>query len=375
MPPAHSSPPALALTDLTVLPEAPPLTLQLATGRCMALLGIGSNPQDLTALAQTLAGRVPASGRICVQGVEVGHMPQGARKIATMGVHAPLFPQLSVTDNILFPLRATGLLPKAEISRRRDEVLALTGLDGVRAHAPNTLSVEQVFRVALARALVTSPDLLVLNQPMEGMTAQTVRRSVVFLERLRQAIGLTSLFLTRDRTEAFMAANTIGVMDNGQLLQLADAPTLLNRPASPAVALALGEANILTGKVLRIDDDVAELRLPSGETVEAMADADLTEHDLASICILPDRLSVLFPRTGEVETSAEAGDLPCTLVSAHHLGHTIIMRMRLRDGTEITLNRPPVHSQRELSAGRPALLAWQTRNATAFPMDKNTGWL
>lgn len=375
MPPAHGSPPALALTDLAVLPEASPLTLRLNAGNCIALLGIGSDTADLTALTEALAGRTHTSGQIRIHGVEVGHMPQGARKIATMGVHAPLFPQLSVTDNILFPLRATGLLPKAEISRRRDEVLALTGLDAVRNLSPNTLSAEQRFRAALARALVTAPDLLVLNQPMGGLPTQAVRRSMMFLERLRQAVGLTSLFLTRDRTEAFIAADTIGVLDNGTLLQLADAPTLLNRPTTPGVALALGDANILTGKVLRIDDDVAELRLPSGETVEAMADADLAEHDLASICILPDRLSVLFPRAGAADNSAEAGDLICTLVSAHHLGHSIVMRMRLCDGTEVSLNRPPVHNPRELKAGRPALLAWQTRNATAFPMDKKTGSL
>lgn len=375
MPPAHGSPPALALTDLAVLPKASPLTLRLNAGNCIALLGIGSDTADLTALTEALAGRTRTSGQIRIHGVEVGHMPQGARKIATMGVHAPLFPQLSVTDNILFPLRATGLLPKAEIGRRRDEVLALTGLDAVRSLSPRTLSAEQRFRAALARALVTSPDLLVLNQPMDGLPTQAARRSMMFLERLRQAIGLTSLFLTRDRTEAFIAADTIGVLDNGTLLQLADAPTLLNRPTTPGVALALGDANILTGKVLRIDDDVAELRLPSGETVEAMADADLAEHDLASICILPDRLSVLFPRAGAADNSAEAGDLMCTLVSAHHLGHSIVMRMRLCDGTEISLNRPPVHNPRELKAGRPALLAWQTRNATAFPMDKKTGSL
>ncbi|MCP1241638.1 TOBE domain-containing protein [Acetobacter lambici] len=372
MPPAHGSPPALALTDFTVLPKAPPLALRLASGRCIALLGIGSTAQDLSALTAALAGRCPSSGQICVNGVDVSPLPQGQRGIATMGVHAPLFGHLSVTDNILFPLRAMGTLSKAEIQRRRDEVLALTGLDAVCSLLPSALSAEQAFRAALARALVVTPDLLVLNQPLDAMPPTAAKRSLVFLERLRQAIGLTSLFLTRDRTEAFMAANTIGVLDHGHLLQLADAPTLLNRPATPAVALALGDANILTGKVLRLDDDVAELRLPSGETVEAMAEGDLAEHDLASICILPDRLSVLFPRQAEADNTAEAGDLPCTLVSAHHLGHTIIMRMRLRDGTEITVNRPPVHTQRELGAGRSALLAWQTRNATAFPMDKKT---
>lgn len=101
-----------------------PLTLRLNAGNCIALLGIGSDTADLTALTEALAGRTHTSGQIRIHGVEVGHMPQGARKIATMGVHAPLFPQLSVTDNILFPLRATGQLPKAEIGRRRDEVLA-----------------------------------------------------------------------------------------------------------------------------------------------------------------------------------------------------------------------------------------------------------
>ncbi|GAN71881.1 spermidine/putrescine import ATP-binding protein PotA 1 [Acetobacter syzygii] len=372
MPPAHGSPPALTLTDFTVLPGARPLALRLATGQCIALLGIGSTPQDLTTLTEILAGRQQSMGQINICGTDVGSRPQGKRGIATIGPHAPLFAHLCVTDNILFPLRVAGTLPTAEINRRLTEVLALMGLDAVRTALPRTLTAEQAFRVALARALVTSPDLLVLNQPFADMPPQAVKRSLAFLERLRQAIGLTSLFLTRDRTEAFMAANTIGVMDNGHLLQLADAPTLLNRPATPAVAQALGEANILTGKVLRIDDDVAELRLPSGETVEAMADMDLQEHDLASICILPDRLSVLFPRQGEPDNMAEAGDLPCTLVSAHHLGHTIIMRMRLRDGMEVTVNRPPVHTQRELNAGRPALLAWQTRNATAFPMDKKT---
>lgn len=370
MPPAHGSPPALALTGFTFLPGAPPLTLRLAPGHCVALLGIGSSTDDLTALTLALAGRGPSSGQICINGEDVGSLPPGKRGIATVGAHAPLFPHLCVTDNILFPLRASNALPKAEINRRRDEVLALTGLDAARALLPAALSAEQTFRVALARALVAAPDLLVLNQPLTGMPPQAAKRSVIFLERLRQAIGLTSLLLTQDRTEAFMAANTIGVLDNGHLLQLADAPTLLNRPASPAVALALGDANILTGKVLRLDDDVATLRLPSGETVEAMADYDLEENDLASICIMPDRLSVLFPRQGAPDTGEEPGDLPCSLVSAHHLGHVLVMRLRLRDGTEITVNRPPVHSQRELGVGRMALLAWQTQNATAFPMDK-----
>jgi putative spermidine/putrescine transport system ATP-binding protein len=72
------------------------------------------------------------------------------------------------------------------------------------------------------------------------------------------------------------------------------------------------------------------------------------------------------------QEETESGDVHCTLVAAHHLGRTIIMRLRSRDGTEITLHRPPVHTMRDLQPGRTGLVAWQARNAIAFPMDEKS---
>ncbi|MFT9257426.1 MAG: ABC transporter ATP-binding protein [Acetobacter sp.] len=368
----HGSPPALVLHNFVFQPATPPLALILRQQDCVALLGIGQDTQDMPRLTAALTGLAPCQGEIRINGETVNGHKAGRRGIASVGPHAPLFAHLSVMDNVLFPLRVMHALNASERLRRAGEVLALTGLDAVRARYPHQLSAEQIFRAGLARALACMPTVIVLMQPFDAMEPPGRDRSLAMLDRLRHALGLSILLLTRHRAEALMAADRIGIMENGALLQLADAATLCNRPASCPVAVAMGDANVLTGRVLDCEDDIATLRLPSGETVQAQAAADLHGDDLASICIPPDRLSVLFMRQGTVETP-ETGDVPCTLVSAHHLGQSVVMRLRTRDGTEIIARRPPVHTRRDLAPGREGLLAWQAQNAIAFPMDQKIG--
>lgn len=370
---AHGTPPQLELHALAFLPPHPALSLSVAKGQCVALLGIGAEQDDLMRLTEVLAGHAPSyGGQIRVGGEDVTHRLTGQRGLATLGEHAPLFPHLTLAENILFPLRASGVVSATESERRMAETLALAGLDGYRALKPARLTPEQALRGQLARALVMRPEILVLNRPFSKLDYTATRRVLALLEKLQRAIGLSTLLLTRDRMEAMMAGDTIGILENGVLLQLAPAPTLLNRPAHEHVATSFGEANMLTGKVLSLEDDMAELRLPTGETVEAMAAPGLEEQDLANICIAPDRLSVMFPR--QISTSAdEEGMLACTLISARHTGTAIHMRFRMQDGGEISVHRPPVHTARDLEPGRIALLAWQTANATAFPMDQKSG--
>ncbi|OUI82914.1 ABC transporter ATP-binding protein [Acetobacter orientalis] len=370
---AHGLPLPLTLSNLVIQPSGPSLSVQVPHGQCVALLGIGPNLQDFTPLARTLAGHTPAqSGQVFVNGQNVTTVPIGQRKLGLLSPHSPLFSHLSVTQNILFPLKAEGGLSQAAMTYRTAEILALMGLDAVRNATPATLNAEQTFRAQLARLLVVRPSAVVLETPFTGMDHSSTMRLITLLEKLQRAIGLSTLLLTHNRTEALLLGEQLGIMQNGALLQLGSPATLLQRPTSEAVATAFGEANALTGKVLYLEDDCAELRLPSGEVVEAMAAAGLEENDLATICIAPDRLSVMFPRTAPTE-SAEPGMLVCSLVSARHIGTSIHLRFRLHDGTEILAHRPPVHLPKELEPGRLALVAWQAGSATAFPMDQKSG--
>lgn len=369
----HGSPLPLTLSHLVLKAGGPGLTVRLGQGQCVALLGIGPDLQDFTQLTRTLAGHAPPyAGMVLVEGHDVTSKPVGLRKLGILSPQSPLFAPLSVTENILFPLKADKRLTPAERQHRTAEIIALLGLDGIRNATPATLNAEQIFRTQLARLLVSRPAAVILQTPFAGMDHASTLRLGTLLEKLQRAIGLSVLLLTHNRTEALMLGDTIGIMHNGALLQLGTAATLLQRPASEDVATAFGEANALTGKVLYLEDDCAELRLPSGETVEAMAAPSLEENDLATICIPPDRLSVIFPRTTATDTE-ETGLLACSLVTARHLGNSIHMRLRLSDGTEIIAHRPPVHLAQELTPGRRALVAWQTANATAFPMDQKSG--
>lgn len=370
---AHGSPLPLTLSNLITKPGGPSLTVQVPQGQCVALLGIGPDLQDFSPLTRCLAGHTPAQGgHILVEGHDVTTAPVGQRRLGVLGPHSPLFSHLCVMDNILFPLKAAKQLSGPGMNHRAAETLALLGLDAVRNTQPAALNPEQDFRVKLARLLVLRPSTIVLENPFTGMDYSTTTRLITLLEKLQRAIGLSTLLLTHNRTEALLLGETIGIMQNDALLQLAPATTLLHRPASEAVAVAFAEANTLTGKVLLLADDCAELRLPSGETVEAMAAPGLEENDLATICVAPDRLSVMFPRT-TLNAAEEPGMVLCSLVTARHIGQSIHMRFRLHDGTEIMAYRPPVHLPRDLEPGRPAVVAWQPTSATAFPMDKKSG--
>lgn len=361
---------SIALSGFQTQHKAASLTLSVPQGTCMALLGIGQETSYFDTLTQTLAGHIPSlGGTLTVSAEDVTQAPPGKRRLGTLSHNTPLFPHLKVRENIALPLKAGLSLSPSEIQHRTTQAIALLGLDAVQDQSPSALMAELTFRVCLARLLILNPGAIVLNNPFMHMDQATAMRLLSLLEKLQRAIGLSILLLTQSRTEAVMAADTIGIIKDGTLLQTGTAETLLSRPAHESVLTALGDANTLTGKVLSIEDDYAILRLPSGETVEAMSAPDLAADDLATICILPERLSVIFPRTAGAQ--AEEPDLlVSTLVSARHTGNAIHMRFRLRDGTEITVCRPPVHQPRELQAGREAFLAWQTSSATAFPMDQ-----
>lgn len=367
----YSSSVSLALDELVFQPRTPPLTFNMRKGECLALLGIGSYQHDILHLTETLIGRrAPLSGAIYVVGTDVTSYTSSLRGIASVGPQAPLFPHLSVFENILFPLQASGKFSITSMRRYGHEVMALTGLDALRDTKVSQISALDYFRAALARALVCNPAILVLYRPFSGLFYPDNEQAINILDRLRHALGLNILLLTRRRNEAFMLADRTGIMENGTLIQLNTAPALLERPATRSVAITMSNANVLTGKVIEMGEDTVRLRLPTGETVEAMYTPALMENDLATICIPPDKISLLFLKQPPSDP-LEEGDILCSLVSSHHLGHTIMIRLRLSDRTEVLVKRPPIHTRSELKPNRQVLLAWQARNAIAFPMDQN----
>ncbi len=338
------------------------VSLELLPGRCLALLGDRQAGGSL--LLDVVAGhRRSGSGHVLLDGLAVDKEPPDRRRFGMVSTRDPLFPHLSVSDNLSFPLRAQGIAA-AERQRRVGEAMALLGLEALAQRRPHTLDEAARIRTALARALVFDPKLILLDDPfavLDPAPRQLLQRT---LRRLIRARGLTVLLATADRDEALLLGDEVGILQAGRLHQVGAAAALLDRPVDPVVAHRLGDANLLTGRIVRLDDEVASVRLSCGHEMEAEPGEALEEGMLCVLCVRPDRIATAFIQRSGLETGSNT--VPATLLDAVHLVDHLRLRFRLADGSELLVRRPPAALAAELRPDRPALLAWQPHHARVF---------
>jgi ABC-type Fe3+/spermidine/putrescine transport system ATPase subunit len=214
------------------------ISLHVAAGEVIGVLG--SSGSGKTTLLRIIAGlHVASEGSVILDGVDITTTPTHLRGVGLMFQEHALFPHLTVSDNVAFGLRMAKV-PKAERSIRVAEVLELVGLTGFGARDVASLSGGERQRVALARTLAPSPRLLLLDEPMGSLDRVLRDRLVAELRELIGVLGLTALYVTHDRSEAFALADRIAVLDGGAVVQI-DTPVVLDAcPTTEHVARLLG---------------------------------------------------------------------------------------------------------------------------------------
>ena len=225
----HSNSTAESLCDVS---------FDVAAGEVIGVLG--SSGSGKTTLLRAISGLQSVStGNVVLDGVDITKTPTHLRGIGLMFQEHALFPHLDVADNVSFGLRMAKM-PKPERSERVAEVLELVGLAGFGSRDIASLSGGERQRVALARTIAPSPLLLLLDEPMGSLDRVLRDRLVSELGDLINRLGLTVVYVTHDRSEAFELADRIAVLDRGQLVQL-DTPEILDaQPATAHVAQLLG---------------------------------------------------------------------------------------------------------------------------------------
>lgn len=363
----------LVVNALTAVPGAPALSLRAAAGTCLAV--VNDDAACLFTLADMLAGHVAAhAGQVVIDGHDVTGLPPPRRLCVAVGWRDPLFTHMTVQANLAFGLRARGVDARAVAARVR-AILALLGLDGVGHLRPARLGLEQALRVMIGRALVSEPPVLVLDDPFTPLppASRTAMRRLV--GRLVRARGLCVVLLTRAREDALLLGDTIAYMSGPEIVQQGTALDLFERPACDRVASGFGHANSLTVRVASVEDDVARAHLPGGLPVEAMAAPGVVPDQLATLCIRPDRIAVLFPtRAGPVADDPDAPPLlEATLTDLRQMGDHVLLRFRLANGEELLARRPPTPALQRVAPGQVAVLAWQPGQAIAFPFRGEMG--
>jgi ABC-type sugar transport system ATPase subunit len=242
------------------------LDLACAQGQMLALLGPSGCGKSST-LKMVAGIEAVSSGRILFDGVDVTAMGSAERNVAMVFEDYSLYPHLSVAENIGFPLRVRGV-PAAEIQRKVDAAVAMLGLQALLGEAVRSLSGGAQQRVAIGRALVRDPALVMFDEPLSHLDGDQKVLLRTEIRRLQTTAGLTSVLVTHDQTEAMAMADLIAVMSDGVLQQVGPPQSLYDHPANRFVAGFIGESPMNFFQAMVLDD--GGLRMGEGQPALAL---------------------------------------------------------------------------------------------------------
>ena len=236
------------------------IDLKVEPGEFITLLG--SSGCGKTTTLRIISGlEVPDSGTVLPEGADVTNTEPDKRGVHTVFQNYALFPHMTVEANIGYSLRIRGV-KKPEIKSRVREMLELVQLEGFGSRMPGELSGGQRQRVAIARSVIDSPKVLLLDEPLGALDLQLRRMMQTELKRLQKKLGITFIYITHDQEEALNMSDRIAVMRDGLFEQLGTPNEIYDRPKTAFVARFVGSANILTlgGKCLAVRSEALELQ-------------------------------------------------------------------------------------------------------------------
>jgi ABC-type Fe3+/spermidine/putrescine transport system ATPase subunit len=223
------------------------LTLEIVSGEFLTLLGESGSGK--TTLLRLIAGfEQLTAGEIWMHGMRLDTLPPYKRRVNTVFQQYALFPHLNVSENVAYGLQAAGT-PKTEVAARVKDALAMVRMQEYAAAKPTKLSGGQQQRIALARALVNRPGLLLLDEPLSALDANLRKEMQSELKSLQREVGITFLFVTHDQEEAMALSDRIALLRNGALEQVASPREIYARPATAYTAQFIGQTNLLRATV------------------------------------------------------------------------------------------------------------------------------
>ncbi len=305
------------------------VTLGVEPGELVALLGPSGCGK--TTLLRAVAGFIrPASGRICFDRAPVDHLPPGRRRVGMVFQNYALFPNMNVAENVAYGLQARGVA-RHEIGPRVASALEAVQMGRFASRRPSQLSGGQQQRVSLARAIVTEPAVLLLDEPFAALDRALRLDLQLEIKRLQRRLGLTAVMVTHDQDEAMSMADRMAVMRVGRLEQLGPPATVYDAPANRFVAGFVGASVEIPGRIDAVGGGVCEVILDGGariavnnrfglEREAGVVVSARPEHLLLFDDPAPDRLPAMLrqsaPIGGMVVHDVGVGDLAMKVTEA-----------------------------------------------------------
>ena len=262
------------------------ISLEVPRGSFFALLG-PSGCGKTTTLRMIGGFEEPTDGAIYLGDRDVVGLPPYKRDVNTVFQNYALFPHLSIFENVAFGMRRKGVR-KADLAGRVREILRLVDLEGMEKRRPRQLSGGQQQRIALARALVNKPQVLLLDEPLGALDLKLRRQMQLELKAIQHDVGITFIHVTHDQEEAMTMADRIAVMNGGRVEQLGPPSELYERPQTAFVAGFLGVSNLLPGTAT----GPTTIAVDGGVTVEVSPEALNGRAGRVAVGIRPEKIRI-----------------------------------------------------------------------------------
>ncbi len=335
------------------------VSFRVEPGEFLSLLG-PSGCGKTTTLRMLAGFEEPSAGRIRISGKDVIGTPPHRRDVNTVFQAYALFPHMSVAENVAYGLRQKGV-QKAQQRERVVEALDMVKMRSFADRKPNQLSGGQQQRIALARALINRPGVLLLDEPLGALDRQLREQMQIELKLLQARLGITFIFVTHDQGEALSMSDRIAVMRGGRIEQLASADTIYDSPATAYVAGFIGQQNFLAGSMA----DAHSIETASGTLSSATSHAELPVGSAAQAAVRPEVVSV----SDRAPASAAPNTVSGTLLSQSHQGETMQFLISLGDDQTL-ISRVPRPNAPRLEVGSQVWCSWSADSVFFFPADE-----
>ena len=341
------------------------VSLDILVGEFFVLLGPSGCGK--TTLLRMLAGfELPDEGRILIDGQDMARVPPNKRPVNMVFQSYAIFPHMSVADNVSYGLKIART-PAGEIRDRVEDALRLVKMDGFAARMPDQLSGGQRQRIALARSLVMRPKVLLLDEPLSALDAKLRGQMQFELSDLQDEVGITFVTVTHDQDEALSMACRIGVMNKGEIAQLASPSDLYEFPANRFVADFIGTVNLFEGTLVVDQPDQAVADCP--ELGRVFMDHGVTGPHDASIwvAIRPEKIAMAKPGTHQGREDVPDGHNVAhgVIRSMSYLGDITLYEVKLSNGRIVHVSRPNLSrtDQEDFTWDDPVTLHWHGSSA------------
>ena len=335
------------------------LNLELPKGEFLTMLGPSGSGK--TTCLMMLAGFETAThGDILLDGVSINNIPPHQRGIGMVFQNYALFPHMTVAENLAFPLEVRKIA-KAERETKILRALDMVEMGSFAGRRPSQLSGGQQQRIALARALVFEPELVLMDEPLGALDKQLREKMQFEITNLAHALGITVVYVTHDQTEALTMSDRVAVFNDGRIQQLASPDSLYEEPENSFVAQFIGENNTLDGEVKNLSKNMAVVQLDDGSLIDCKPVNVEKVGDRTKVSIRPERVEYNKKRIKK-----QAHTLTAEVLEFIYMGDIFRTRLRVAGNDDFIIKTRNAPDQQRLTAGQQIEIGWLPKDCRAL---------